>query len=54
MIKYPVWIPPSGQELCMVDSKGRIFKKSKPESLSFFSRTLIPEPFMYPINLCEE
>uniref|UniRef100_A0A8C3X577 Uncharacterized protein n=1 Tax=Catagonus wagneri TaxID=51154 RepID=A0A8C3X577_9CETA len=31
MINYPVWIPPSGQELCMVDSKGRIFKKSKPE-----------------------
>uniref|UniRef100_A0A8C4LAE6 Uncharacterized protein n=1 Tax=Equus asinus asinus TaxID=83772 RepID=A0A8C4LAE6_EQUAS len=30
MISYPVWISPSGQELCMVDSKGQIFKKSKP------------------------
>ena len=30
MIYYPVWISPSGQELCMVDSKGWIFKKSKP------------------------
>uniref|UniRef100_A0A8C0W9B9 Uncharacterized protein n=1 Tax=Castor canadensis TaxID=51338 RepID=A0A8C0W9B9_CASCN len=30
MINHSVWISPSGQELCVVDSKGWIFKKSKP------------------------
>lgn len=30
MINYPVWISPSGQVICMVDSKGWIFEKTKP------------------------
>nr|BAE91319.1 unnamed protein product [Macaca fascicularis] len=49
MINYPAWISPSGQELCVGDSKGWIFQKSKPgpSTTAAFPRR-IETPFQLP------